>query len=94
MIFTNSRYYSGPLSQMVVYRNNRTSPTISVGRTFPADQLITYHPYTWTDGDTASHVADTYLGDSALWWRIMDFNPEIHDAFHIPPGTILRIPRV
>jgi nucleoid-associated protein YgaU len=94
MIFTNSRYFTGPLSQMYVYRNNKDTPTISVSRAFPPGRTIKYSIYTWADGDSASQIADTYLGDASLWWKIMDANPEVHDAFHILPGTAIRIPNV
>jgi hypothetical protein len=39
-------------------------------------------------------VAASLLGSPDLWWRIMDYNPEIIDAFNIPIGTVLRIPSV
>jgi prophage DNA circulation protein len=37
-------------------------------------------------------VALKLLGDAELWWRILDFNPEINDPVNIVGGTVLRIP--
>jgi prophage DNA circulation protein len=39
-------------------------------------------------------VAFKLLGSAALWWKIMDFNPEIVDPFSIPVGATIRVPSV
>jgi len=89
MIYTDSRYASGTFSK--TYSVNRASYNLSVMRTFPTDQSSFYY-YSWRERDRIETVAATLLGDSNLWWRIMDYNPEIIDPFNIPLGSTVRIP--
>ena len=42
--------------------------------------------------DRLDALANKYLGDSQLWWQILDINPEVINPFNITPGTQLRIP--
>jgi hypothetical protein len=90
VILKGSRYFNGPLVQVVDSRTNAF--TVTVRRKFPPARVITYIDYTWVDGDEIDHLADIYLGDSSMWWAIMDANPTIHDVFSIKPGTVIRIP--
>jgi hypothetical protein len=89
MIYTDSRYASGLF--LKAYSANRNSYNLSVMRQFPTDQSSFYY-YGWRERDRIENVAARLLGDSNLWWRIMDYNPELSDPFNIPVGATVRIP--
>jgi hypothetical protein len=90
MIFSDSRYADGTLVSAFDSRKNNYS--VGVFRQFPSESSSFYY-YTWTASDRIELVALKLLGDVDLWWRILDFNPEINDPVHIVAGTVLRIPR-
>lgn len=90
MIYSESRYFDGPLVQVVDSRSG--DYTVAVQRKFPPGREITYVGYTWVDGDEIDQLAQVYLGDPGAWWVIMDANPTIHDIFNVSPGTVIRIP--
>lgn len=48
--------------------------------------------YRWTAGDRIDSLAYRMLGDSRLYWRIMDMNPTILDPSDIAPGTWIWVP--
>jgi nucleoid-associated protein YgaU len=50
--------------------------------------------YTWQESDRIELVAYRFFKTPAVWWKIMDYNPEIGNPFDIPVGTVLRIPNV
>lgn len=54
---------------------------------------ITYVDYVWKIGDRLDLVAQEFYGSSALWWVILEHNPEVDDPHNIPDGYTLRIPR-
>lgn len=87
----DSRYIDGPAQQI----KNKTTGlyTWAVYRTFAGSVLIKYIDYTWVYGDRIDYLAAVYLGDSKLWWKIMDINPTLDDPFNIQPGTKIRIPK-
>lgn len=89
MIFSDSRYADGTLVTALDSRKDNYS--VGVFRTFPTESRSFYY-YTWTASDRIDLVALKLLGDVELWWRILDFNPEINDPIHIPAGTVIRIP--
>jgi hypothetical protein len=89
MIFTDSRYANGIFFKS--YDQKRSSYNLSVLRQFPVDRSNFYY-YVWRERDRVDRVAAQLLGDSNLWWRVMDYNPEIIDPVNIPAGTLLRIP--
>lgn len=89
MIFLDSRYADGKLFKARDARNQKYQ--VSVFRVFPTD-LASYFIYEWVETDRIDNVAHRFLGSSNLWWRIMDFNPDIIDPFNIAPGTQIRIP--
>ena len=60
-------------------------------RQFPTESRGFYY-YTWSSSDRIDLVSLKLLGDAELWWRILDFNPEINDPVNIVGGTVLRIP--
>ena len=90
MITRLSRYFNGKLFQP---KHKYTGvQNIVVDRTFPYFQKISYLDYTWIYGDSLGSLAEKYLGNSKLWWKIMEINQEISDPFSISPGTVIRIP--
>jgi phage tail protein X len=91
MLFTDSRYASGRLTQNFHARTRLWH--VSVMRTFPNMQTD-YFLYTTVEGDRVDALSYRFFGTSAIWWKIMDFNPEVINPHNIPVGTVLRIPNV
>lgn len=89
MIFSDSRYADGTL--ITAFDARKNSFEVGVLRQFPIESRSFYY-YTWTSSDRIDLVALRLLGDAELWWRILDFNPEINDPINIVAGTTLRIP--
>jgi hypothetical protein len=89
MIFSDSRYSDGTL--ITAFDARKSNYSVGVLRQFPSESRSFYY-YTWTASDRIDLVALKLLGDAELWWRILDYNPEINDPIHISAGTILRIP--
>lgn len=87
MIYVDSRYADGN----VIAIEDNSGPSIAVLRQFPTDSSR-FYGYVWKEKDRIDLVANTTLGSPSLWWRIMDFNPEVINPFSIPVGTVLRIP--
>jgi len=87
----NSRYATGFLFN--AYRNKDKKYHATVFRRFPVSSAK-FFLYEWKEEDRIDHVARKYLNDSALWWKIMDFNPEILNPETISGGTLIRIPNV
>jgi hypothetical protein len=87
MIYVDSRYADGNVTQI----ETNAGSSIAVFREFPTDVSV-YYLYSWREKDRIDLVANTLLGSPDLWWRIMDFNPEIINPFVISVGTLLRIP--
>ena len=86
-----SRYYTAIPQQI---KNKTTDQyTTAIYRVFPGTVKIKYVEYTWTDGDTLDYLAAAYLGNSKLWWQILDINPSITNPLSIAPGTVIRIPK-
>lgn len=92
MIFQGSRYETVPEIN-IVDSNGNSHPTVMAGT--PPKVLGDYTFYTVKYNDRLDTLAYAFWGDSALWWRIADMNPDY--AFfpsQIEPGTHLRIPVV
>lgn len=54
-----------------------------------------YDEYTVIAGDRIDSLAALYLGDSRLWWVIVDLNPiVISDALYLSEGSIINIPTI
>lgn len=91
MIFLDSRYADGKISRP--FNTLRKTYELTVLRDFP-NVLTSFISYQWTEGDRIDVVSVRFFGEPEFWWKIMDANPEIINAFEIPNGTILRIPSV
>jgi hypothetical protein len=89
MIYTDSRYARGIFFK--AYSPRKNTYELTVMRRFPVDQASFYY-YGWRERDRIENVAARLLGDANLWWRIMDYNPEVIDPVNIPVGTVIRIP--
>jgi nucleoid-associated protein YgaU len=90
MIERVSRYYDGPLTQTPdKYTGDYV---ISVFRRFPDSRTINYISYVWKEGDSLSHLSETFGVGAKYWWEIMEINPQIVDPFNIAEGTVIRIP--
>ena len=91
MIYTDSRYANGHLFK--AYNSQKKDYDVTVFRTFPS-QKASYFLYTWGESDRIDLVCKRFLGTGALWWKVMDYNPELLNPFDIPVGTVVRIPNV
>jgi hypothetical protein len=89
MIFSDSRYATANVYKAFTPKLGGNS--VVVLREFPFNSSAFFY-YIWRDGDRVENVAANLLEDSNLWWKIMDFNPEIANPFSISIGTIVRIP--
>lgn len=87
-----SRYFTGPLAQ--IPDKNTGEYTIAVYRDFEDMGATSFISYTWVYGDTLGALAEKYLLNPLLWWKIMEINPEITDPFSIEPGQVIRVPYV
>lgn len=91
MIYADSRYADGYLQKSLDARNG--TYTVGVLRHFPEESSHFYY-YVWTERDRLDKLALERLGNVDLWWRILDYNPEIGNGLDIRVGTTLRIPSV
>lgn len=89
MIYADSRYATSRIYK--TYNVKRDARILGVSREWPSSSSQFFY-YVWRERDRMDLLAYTYLGSPNLWWEIMDYNPEIADAFNIPVGTIIRIP--
>jgi hypothetical protein len=89
MIFLDSRYSDGRLTK--VWHAKKQEYHLVVLREWPS-YVQSYLIYEWVEKDRLDNLAAKYLGNSELWWQIMDINPEIINPLEINPGTQIRIP--
>lgn len=89
MIFSDSRYADGNIFKSYDARTKKYGVTVL--RNFPDDSQPFFY-YTWAERDRIDGIAHRFYGDGDMWWKIMDFNPEIMNPFDINVGTVLRIP--
>lgn len=89
MIYLDSRYADGPVLRA---NNARTGNyNVTVFRKFPK-YSVKFFWYEWVQSDRLDIIAMRFLGNSELWWQILDANPEILDPFEIAPGVLIRVP--
>jgi hypothetical protein len=89
VIFSDSRYADGNIFKSYDSRTKKYG--VSVTRNFPEDAQTYFH-YVWAERDRIDALSQRFYGDPDMWWKIMDFNPEIMNPFDINVGTVLRIP--
>lgn len=85
MIYENSRYMKANVKEdegIYVFKA-RSNFTIS-------DMGAKVHMF--SAGDTLDGLAEYYLGNSQLWWSILEMNPKYKSELEIPYGTNLLIP--
>ena len=86
-IWTGSRYQ---WSRVVKPVGGRPEPTPPAQFTVPVG---TAEPYTIRQGDRLDQMAFALLGDSRLWWVLVDLNREaLSDTLVLEPGTQILIP--
>jgi len=79
-------------SELLVTRGDKqvsflTLPKMGVVKESDYNSLsIKYH--TWTQGDKLYKLANTYYGDSSLWWLIAWFNKKPIDASYSLGDTV------
>ena len=82
-----NRYQSQPIKQDTDILRYTTTKYPRIERSF--DDVYVYT----TMGDRYDLLAQSYYGDSTLWWIISSANPEYGKASLFPPrGIQLRIP--
>lgn len=91
MIYTDSRYASGNFFAARKQYSDTSHATVL--RQFPTD-TSGYHIYSWQEGDRIDLIARRFYNDASVWWKIMDYNPEVINPMDIPVGTTLRLPNV
>lgn len=91
MIFTSSRYATGTIFKAFDPRDGEWYTTVF--RNYPKE-YVSFYTYVWKERDRPETVAARTLGNPEMWWKIMDYNPEILNPFDIPVGTVIRLPNV
>ena len=91
-IHFGSRYENATVDFVSFYDGGDAAPVVFYS--FSDIGKLSYTEYTWKEGDRLDRVAMEFFKDSAKWWVIPEFNPEILDPQNIPAGTVLRIPNV
>ena len=91
MIYLDSRYADGTVFKAFDSRVIKQEYQLTVFRKWPTYKT-NFFIYVWNEMDRIDNVANKFLGDSQMWWQIMDINQEIIDPFDIAPGTQVRIP--
>jgi hypothetical protein len=91
VIYSDSRYSDATLVKS--YNNATSSWEVTAFRTFPVTRA-SYFLYTWEENDRIDLISKKFLGTAALWWKVMDFNPEVPNPFNVAVGTQIRVPHV
>lgn len=61
---------------------------------FPGESYIEYQIHYTLEKERLDQIAYKYYARPEMWWKLMDYNPEVTDPINIPAGTALRIPLV
>ena len=91
MINSKSRYYGGYPGRVLGPLTNEYSSYIY--RRFNVAEDTRYSFYQIVEGDRLDILAYELYGDSGLWHKILDVNPDIHDGWELVPGSVIRVPR-
>ena len=89
MIYLDSRYADGTIAK--TWNARKQEYDLVVFREW-SGYVQSFFYYNWVETDRLDNLANRFLGNSALWWEIMDLNPEILNPSSITPGTQIRIP--
>jgi nucleoid-associated protein YgaU len=92
MIYQSSRYYNQLIDYVSFVENEDELPIVFY--TFDTQGTITWTEHVYQKGERLDQLSFQYYGRPDFWWVIPEYNPEIDDFSNIPPGTVLRIPRV
>jgi len=90
MISSKSRYANSKIVTQTVNGKDVQYITPSA----PVSYTFQYNYYVTNGSDRIDNIANGFVGDAQQWHVVGDANPQIMEWFQIPPGTILRIPRV
>lgn len=88
MIFEGSRYSTSKVAAVP------DAAGVYHATIYPRSPLASfrYQVYRVKFGDRMETIAAVALGDSELWWRVAQLNPELLYPNDLEPGTIIRIP--
>jgi hypothetical protein len=89
MIYLDSRYADGTIAK--TWNARKQQYDLVVFREW-SRYVQSFFYYNWVETDRLDNLANRFLGNPALWWEIMDLNPEILNPSSITPGTQIRIP--
>ena len=85
-IYRHSRY-----AETSLYLRGGTVPTFSTRKRLDFSKAKGVF-YTWGDKDTMDNLAYKHFGASALWWVILDANPQYQTELDIQVGDVIFIP--
>ena len=88
-IFKGSRYEYSNVDHVATMPSGTPNPIVFY--TFSAIGEISYFQHVYVEGERLDQLAHRYYGNSAAWWMIPEYNPELEDFTNIAPGTVLRI---
>lgn len=91
MIVVGSRYEDGNLQPVLQMGRDAGTTKLAVFRA-PTDSAPSRYALRFRSGERWDFIAMKTLGDSSLWWQVMDSNPEIIDPFSVTPGTRINVP--
>jgi hypothetical protein len=89
VIFLDSRYADATIFK--AWDSRKAQYNLTCFRRFP-DYTKRYFIYEWVENDRLDNLANRFLSNPTLWFKILDINPEIIDPTSISPGTQIRIP--
>lgn len=90
MISAESRYSDSDL----VTVDSKTGDRMVIVPGDPSSYTFNYINYMVKGLDRVDLISQAFYGDSKVWWRIADANPEIMDWTVLTAGTIIRIPNI
>lgn len=88
MIFQGSRYATVPITA----ESNGSGVHHATVHPSTATPVVPYTTYQVQSGDRLDTLAAHALGDSELWWKIAQINPEIIYPDNLVVGSYLRVP--
>lgn len=91
-VFQGSRYEFSVIDFVAV--ENDADANAVIFYEFEDLGTFSYTEHEYVKGERIDSLSEDYYRRSDLWWLILEHNPQIEDPTNIPPGTILRIPRV